>query len=85
MTIKLHSQEQKQPIINNCIIVNRDIKNTIINFVYSRELNNVSIWSTRRANCSIVKADCSIDILDFWIIRSKTTHLAFLTHFLSKF
>jgi hypothetical protein len=49
--------------------VNMGIKKTTTNFVYSKKLDIVSIWSTSSANCNIDKVDYNKDKSNFWIIR----------------
>ncbi len=54
---------------NNYVVVNMGIKKTTTNFVYSKKLDIVSIWSTSSANCNIDKVDYNKDKSNFWIIR----------------
>jgi hypothetical protein len=41
----------------NCTIANRGIRRAIINFVYNKKLDNVSILSTSKTNYRINKAN----------------------------
>ncbi len=52
------------PSTNNYTIINKNIKKTIIDYVYNIESNNASIWSTSKTYYSTNRANCCIDIFE---------------------
>jgi len=68
------------PSINNCIVVNRNIRRAMTHFMYKIESNSNLIWnkhktnySTNKTNCSINKADYSMDKANSSIDRTNCT------------
>jgi len=65
------TRANNNPSINNCTIVNKGIIIVTIDFVYSRESNNASIWSINRVYYSTNKTNYNTNRLNFWIIGLK--------------